>query len=110
MLAKVDIKDIRHIESNMQKVYNAGYVLWEKIKENQCQVNCQTACESRCQGCQTRCEKISQCGVCQRSHQCGTCQACQTMCERTAQCGSRQACVGGLNPCRTCEKAEGGTS
>ena len=84
MLAKVDIKDIRHIERNMQKIYNAGYVLWEKAKENPCQANCQSTCE--------------------RGYQ-----SCQTVCEKMAQCGSRQVC-GGQNPCGACEKAEGGTS
>lgn len=90
MLAKVDIKDIRHIESNMQKVYNAGYVLWERAKEDPCQVNCQTACES---GCQSTCQT-----------------SCQTACEKTTQCGSRQICVIGQRPCGTCEKKEGSTS
>lgn len=106
MLAKVDIKDIRHIESNMQKVYNAGYVLWERAKEDPCQVNCQTACESGCQStCQTSCQTAAEkrCKI--------TCQtSCQTACEKTTQCGSRQICVIGQSPCGTCEKKEGSTS
>lgn len=89
MLAKVDIKDIRYIESEIQKAYNAGYVLWEKAKGNPCQMNCQTACES---GCQSTCQT-----------------SCQTACEKTIQCGSRQAC-GGQNPCGACEKSESSTS
>lgn len=83
MLAKVDIKDIRYIESNIQKAYNAGYVLWERAKEDPCQVNCQS------------CERGSQ--------------SCQTVCQKTVQCGSRQAC-GGQNPCGACEKTESSTS
>ena len=82
MLATVDTKDIRYIESEIQKVYNAGRVLWEKAKEDPCQVNCQTACERGCQSCQTTCEIISQCGSCQRSYQCENCEyTCQNNCQ-----------------------------
>lgn len=83
MLAKVGIKDIRHIESEIQKAYNAGYVLWEKAKEDPCQANCQTACESGCLGCQTTCEKSTQCYRCERISQCAKCQTRQT-------CGNNQ--------------------
>lgn len=83
MLAKVEIKDIRHIESNIQKIYNAGYVLWEKAKEDPCQVNCQSTCERACLGCQTTCEKSTQCYRCERIRQCAKCQTRQT-------CGNNQ--------------------
>ena len=73
MLAKVDIKDIRYIESEIQKAYNAGYVLWERAKENPCQVNCETACETGCQNCQTRCEKNAQACYGHQSEPCSQC-------------------------------------
>lgn len=101
----IECNDIYFLNSSMIKIYNVGRVLWEKAKEDPCQVNCQSACERGCQGCQTRCEKISQCGVCQRSHQCGTCQACQTLCEKSTQCGTREACAG-QTPCGKCEKGQ----
>lgn len=88
-----ECKDIYFLNQSMIKIYNAGRVLWEKVKEDPCQVNCQTACESRCQA------------TCQRSHQCGTCQACQTLCEKSTQCGTRQACAG-QTPCGKCEKGQ----
>lgn len=101
-----ECKEIYFLNQSMIKIYNAGRVLWEKVKEDPCQVNCQTACESGCQStyqtsCQTAGEKRCK-TTCQTS--------CQTACEKTIQCGSRQICVIGQNPCDTCEKKEGSTS
>ena len=62
-----------------------------------CQYTCEYSCEGGCQGCQTTCEKSSQCGSCEDSNQCRKCEYCQsceyceTACEKSTQCGSCQS-------------------
>ncbi len=79
----IECNDIYFLNSSMIKIYNVGRVLWEKAKEDPCQANCQTACESGCLGCQTTCEKSTQCYRCERISQCAKCQTRQT-------CGNNQ--------------------
>lgn len=79
----IECNDIYFLNSSMIKIYNVGRVLWEKVKEDPCQANCQSTCESGCQGCQTTCEKSTQCYRCERISQCAKCQTRQT-------CGNNQ--------------------
>ena len=107
-----DCKDIYFLNQSMIKVYNAGRVLWEKVKEDPCQVNCQTACESRCQA---TCQRSRQCGSCQRYTQCGRCESgqcgsCEAKCQ-IGECGGGQACAIRLGECKkSCQEIESGAS
>lgn len=56
-----------------------------------CQYTCEYSCEGGCQGCQTTCEKSSQCGSCENTSQCRKCEYCETACEKSTQCGSCQS-------------------